>query len=216
MLRVNEIFHSIDGEGPTAGYPSVFVRLQGCDLSCPWCDTLYAQKDDAPGEDIISLSVPEVRETVLSFGCGRATITGGEPLLQKETPDLVRALTSSGMGVTVETNGAHNVRPVQRAGSVVVMDWKMPSSGMEDRMNTLNLGRLRPGDALKCVIGDIDEDMKRVPDLMKRTSAEIYLSPVFGRVEPRDIVETVLEKGWDVRVQIQLHKVIWPADMRGV
>lgn len=216
MLRVNEIFRSLDGEGPTAGLPSVFVRLQGCDLACPWCDTPYARGADYPGEEVEELSVPEVEETVLSFGCARATLTGGEPLLQKDAPELVKALASSGMEVSVETNGAHNIRPVQRRGSTVVMDWKMPSSGMEERMNTLNLGRLRETDVLKCVIGDMDADMRRVPDLMKRTAAKIYLSPVFGKTEPREIAERMLEEAWDVRLQVQLHKVIWPPDMRGV
>lgn len=215
MLRVNEIFHSIDGEGPTAGLPSVFVRLQGCDLNCPWCDTQYARVMFDPSENPEEMDVQLIAEVVRSFGCMRATITGGEPLLQRETPELVRVLLESGIKVSVETNGAHDIQPLLLDGVTIVMDWKMPSSGMDDRMMFKNLGALRDTDVVKCVIGDL-ADLDLIPWLLDKTDARIYLSPVFGKVAPRDIVEKVLDEGWDVRVQVQLHKIIWSPEARGV
>lgn len=212
MLKVNEIFASIEGEGPYAGRPAVFVRLQGCDLNCPWCDTMYAHDPAGEAEE---RSIPEIKNAVLGYGINHATITGGEPLLQEDAPRLIRTLKSAGLTVSVETNGAEWIGKAQAAGAVIVMDWKMPSSGMENQMLEKNLSALYPSDALKCVIGD-ETDLDRVPWLLRKTRAQVFLSTVWGQVDPRKVAERMVREKWEARLQIQLHKIIWPPDMRGV
>ena len=206
-MRVCEIFRSLDGEGPHAGLPSVFVRP----LACPWCDTMYAH--DYGGEE---MDVQQVLGRVQALGGSHATLTGGEPLAQPQAVPLVRALLDRGVAVDVETSGAMDVTPVLLPGATVVMDWKARSSGMEGRMNRENLRRLRALDVVKLVVGEL-ADLGIVPWLRSATCARIYVSPVFGRVAPAELAEAVLAAGWeDVRVQVQLHKVIWEPDRRGV
>lgn len=219
-LIVNEIFMSIDGEGKTAGMLTTFVRLAGCNLRCQWCDTAYAFSKKQ-GENM------EVEDIVERIHTHAVTLTGGEPLAQKEAVKLVDALTKRGIAVNVETNGSKYIVPLFEVTEprlvTVTMDWKLNSSGMESYMHAANLIALRKRDVLKFVVGS-QTDLIRAHDIVKNTpmACRIYLSPVFGAIEPVELVNAVKQwhaEGMDVsriRVQLQLHKIIWEPERRGV
>lgn len=218
VLYVSEIFGSIDGEGITAGGLAVFVRLAGCDLRCAWCDTGYALHRDSGRE----MSVSEIAAQVERIGYRHVTLTGGEPLLQHNTPLLLERLRSGGYEINIETSGAHDIAPYQKKQTVITMDWKPPSSGMTARMLPENLTRLRSCDVLKLVCQK--EDLAWVRHFLRehRLPCFVFLSPVFGAVDPAELVEVLKQLHQDgmdterMRVQIQLHKVIWDPDRRGV
>lgn len=215
-MKINEIFCSINGESRFAGLRTVFIRTFGCNILCNYCDTLYAVK----GNDFKEMTVCEVIEEVDKYECKRVTLTGGEPLMQKDAIDLIDTLIQKGYTVEIETNGAVDLWPIilknYKKKLLITMDWKCPGSDMRYRMIESNLKILRDRDVVKCVVSnkeDLDE-MKRVTSL---TRATVYASPVFGRIEPREIAEYVInEKLNNVVCQLQIHKFIWPADMRGV
>ena len=213
-LKVNEIFHSIQGESTYAGQPCVFVRLTGCNLRCSYCDTIYAYEEGA------IMGMEEIVEKVKSFDCSLIEITGGEPLLQDETPQLIKTLLYSGYTVLLETNGSKDIGKIDRR-CIKIMDIKCPSSGEEKNNDLENLHRLNPGDEVKFVISD-RTDYDFAVDIISRISEEkkseihILFSPCFGRIEPRTLVEWILKDKLDVRLNLQLHKYIWPHDMRGV
>lgn len=212
-MLISEIFESINGESVYSGLRTVFIRTFGCDLRCSYCDSMYAVE----GEDYIEMSVSEVLEAVKAFDCNRVTLTGGEPLLQKDVSTLIERLVGDDYQVEIETNGANVICDYVRDKNVTItMDWKCPSSGMLDRMYEGNLYTLRTKDVLKCVVGstsDLDE-MKRISDL---TEAQIYVSPIFGQIELEDIANYLIDnKLDDVRLQLQLHKIVWDPDKRGV
>lgn len=219
-LTINEIFVSIDGEGLTAGQLTTFVRLAGCNLRCAWCDTAYSlQKTQGK-----PMSVQEVADSITTRA---VTLTGGEPLAHKETVALVRELIKRGHKVNVETNGSKDILPLLQAAPapslLVTMDWKLPSSGMERHMLAENLHHLRKNDVLKLVIGS-QEDLQKAREIVQHSFGNyfVYLSPVFGAIEPVELVEAL--KRWHaesvytdrVRVQVQLHKIIWEPERRGV
>lgn len=216
-MRVIEIFDSIDGEGLRAGELATFIRLAGCNLKCSYCDTAYSIPMDS-GEE---MTIPHILEVVRHIGNKNITLTGGEPLLHEEGFELANALSDAGYRVNVETNGSIDIRFVG-IDSLITMDWKAPSSGMEAAMKASNLEKLTEKDVLKLVIAKSDFDY--VADFLRqhRLPCYIYLSPVFGQVEPKELVEFakhLREIGVDtskLRVQLQLHKFIWPVDMRGV
>lgn len=212
-LYVNEIFYSIDGEGDRAGYPSIFIRLGGCNLRCNYCDTAYALTNG----ECVTMTVNDIIKNVEQYGCKNVTLTGGEPLLQPHSIELLKALKSNGYRTVVETNGSIDVTDALPYCSVC-MDWKIPSSGEHDRMKNSNLSLLRPTDVLKIVIRSID-----IPYVKKFIEANeldcpIYISPVFEEIGLPEIVDVVKEYHGNnrVRMQIQLHKVIWEPDKRGV
>lgn len=220
-LIVNEIFTSIDGEGKTAGMLTTFIRLAGCNLRCKWCDTAYALQK-GQGEP---MSVAAVADAVKTHA---VTITGGEPLEQPAVLELAALLMQRGIAVNVETNGSRSVEPLlalPNADSLllVTLDWKLPGSGMEKCMNPQHFRALRPGDVLKFVVASA-ADLARAREVveMLQPPCYIYLSPVFGAIEPEALVEALKEwhaDGTDVRrmrVQLQLHKIIWAPDRRGV
>lgn len=220
-LIVNEIFTSIDGEGKTAGMLTTFIRLAGCNLRCKWCDTAYALQK-GQGEP---MSVATVADAVQTHA---VTITGGEPLEQPAVLELAALLMQRGIAVNVETNGSRSVEPLlalPHADSLllVTLDWKLPGSGMEKCMNPQHFRALRPGDVLKFVVASA-ADLARAREVveMLQPPCYIYLSPVFGAIEPESLVEALKEwhaAGVDVRrmrVQLQLHKIIWAPDRRGV
>ena len=217
-MRVVEMFDSIDGEGVRAGELAVFVRLAGCNLRCSYCDTEYALHRSA-GEE---MPLQEVLSRILGYGLKNVTVTGGEPLLCAECLPLVQALCAKGCSVNIETNGSLDVAPYAIPGTIICMDWKTPSSGEEDRMCSANLDLLRPQDVLKFVIAE--EDFPCVERILSSHDLPcwVYLSPVFGRVEPEKIVafmKYLHGKGLRtdrLRVQLQLHKYIWPPSARGV
>jgi len=212
MLKVTEIFHSIQGESTHAGRPCVFVRLTGCPLRCTWCDTAYAFYG---GRDFTE---NDVIEQVRAFGCPLVEVTGGEPLSQPEACSLLARLCDEGFEVLLETSGAIDTAGVDRRVRVV-LDVKCPGSGMVERMHWPNLERLASQDEVKFVIKDRGDyewarDLIRRRDLTARCT--VLVSPVFGETDPRQLAEWVLADRLPVRFQLQLHKHVWAPDMRGV
>jgi 7-carboxy-7-deazaguanine synthase len=213
-LKVNEIFYSIQGESSYAGRPCVFVRLTGCNLRCSYCDTQYAYDQ---GKEMALL---EVLERVDSFQCPLVEITGGEPLLQASTPDLIVALLGKGHQVLLETNGTLDVSRVDER-CIKIMDVKCPSSGEHERFDMENLGRLTAGDELKFVLGNREDyEFAREFQTHLRTILTIknviHFSPVYGLMASSSLAEWILTDHLDVRFQLQLHKLIWPDRERGV
>lgn len=212
-LKVNEIFYSIQGESVHAGLPCTFVRLSGCNLRCHYCDTRYAY--DA-GE---TMSIAQIIEQVDAFGCDLVEITGGEPLLQELTPALVDALLGNGYQVLMETNGSLDINRVDRRCSRI-MDIKCPSSGERNQNDPLNLVRLTAHDQVKFVIGDHD-DFLFASQMLSRLPAtmppdRILFSAVSGRMHPDQLARWMLEARIKARLQLQLHRLIWPDQDRGV
>lgn len=212
-LIVNEIFYSIDGEGRRAGCPSIFIRLAGCNLRCNYCDTGYALKLGSG----VRLTIPEILFSIKKYPCKNVTLTGGEPLLQSRAKDLVLALWKEGYSTVIETNGAVRIFDVAQY-AYICMDWKMPSSGMCDAMLEENLKILWRDDALKVVVRK--EDLDYLDDFLKKNTLEcpVYISAVFGEIDLKDIVEFVKNYQGDneIRMQLQMHKIIWNPDERGV
>ncbi len=211
-MRISEIFKSIQGESSSVGIPTVFVRLTGCNLRCKWCDTKYAY------EEGIDLTVDEVIDRVNAFSLLFVQITGGEPMLQDDVYKLMDRLLDLGYKVSLETNGSMDLSNVDKR-VVKIIDIKCPSSGESDKMDFRNISYLTKSDEIKFVIKDRDDYnwAKEIIDrynLIKRCN--ILISPVYGEIEPRELAEWILEDNLNVRLQIQLHKVIWHPEMRGV
>jgi 7-carboxy-7-deazaguanine synthase len=211
-LVVNEIFHSIQGESRHAGRPCVFVRLTGCNLRCVWCDTAYAFEE---GE---GATVGAIADRVASFGTRYVLLTGGEPLLQAGVHDLAAELLDRGCELAIETGGSLDIAPLDRR-VMVVLDLKCPGSGMSGKNRWENLDLLKPSDEIKFVIADrADYDWAREVIAREGLAARcgLLLSPVHGVLSPRALSEWILQDRLPARLQLQLHKYIWPADMRGV
>ena len=208
-MKVNEIFVSIEGEGKRAGELATFIRLTGCNLRCSYCDTAYAFEEGT------EMSVPDILKQVPE-GIPNVTLTGGEPLCQ-EPHELLGALRHH--MVNIETNGSVDLAPYRKYSNVFfTVDYKCPTSGMESRMLEQNFLHLRPGDVLKFVVGSTG-DLETAFDFCReyRPDCQIYISPVFGKIEPAEIVDFMKEKNtvhW--RLQLQLHKFIWNPEQRGV
>jgi 7-carboxy-7-deazaguanine synthase len=210
-MRVTEIFHSLQGEGTRAGLPCVFVRFTGCDLRCTYCDTAYAFHGGR------EMSREEIVAEVERHATRLVLLTGGEPLLQRELPDLARDLLARGREVTVETHGQLPMDPLPE-GVVRIADVKTPGSG-EVATDLGWLARMRAGDEVKFVITS-EEDFRWSLAVIRDHGLEgrvtVLLSPVAGRVEASDLARWMLESGVRARLNLQLHKVIWGPDARGV
>lgn len=218
-MRVAEQFLSINGEGTRAGELAVFVRFPGCNLRCGYCDTRWANEPDCPAEE---LTPEEIDRRVREMGVVNVTLTGGEPLLQPELPRLLALLLRDGaLRVEIETNGAVELAPFCGAPRpVFTMDYKLPSSGCEGAMKPENFALLQRQDTVKFVSGS-RADLDRAREIIRRYDltrrCHVYLSPVFGSIEPAEMVEYMTgHRMNDVRLQIQMHKVIWDPDQRGV
>ena len=213
MLTVNEIFYSIQGESTHAGRPCVFVRLTACDLRCSWCDSPYAFHEGG------KMSIDEVVAEVTRHGCDLVEMTGGEPLLQKALYPLMDRLHEAGLHVLIETGGHRSIEHVP-AFATVVMDVKCPGSGEAAKHDAGNFARLRAHDEVKFVICDrVDYEYARAVLARERLSgrvAGVLFSPVHGALAPKTLSEWVLADHLKVRVQLQAHKYIWGADVRGV
>lgn len=212
VMRITEIFHSIQGESSYAGQPCVFVRLSGCPLRCTWCDTDYAFYG---GQET---SIDDILLKVESYGCRLVEVTGGEPLAQPESLPLMTRLCDAGYTVLLETSGAIDMATVDPRVHVI-LDVKCPGSGMTDRMHWPNLSQLSAKDEAKFVLADrADYDWAREVlvehDLAGRCS--VHFSPVFGSLDLRQLAEWILADRLPVRFQLQMHKYIWAPDMRGV
>ena len=219
MLKVIEIFKSIDGEGIRTGYPVTFIRLQGCNCRCSYCDTKYSYDN----YKYINMTIDEIIKEIRDYKSRRITLTGGEPLYQPEAADLIHKLLEQGFEVNIETNGSIDLEEFLGEDSfhenlIITMDWKSISSNMSQHMVVSNLYNLRKQDVLKFVVGD-DQDLDQMRDIIssKPLKCNIFVSPVFGKIEPREIVEYILDNDLeDVRIQLQLHKIIWNPETRGV
>lgn len=213
MLTINEIFHSIQGESTFAGRPCLFVRLTACDLRCSWCDTPYAFHEGR------KMSIDEVIAEVERVDCPLVEVTGGEPLLQPDVYPLMERILASGRTVLLETGGHRSIAGVP-AGVVRIVDVKCPGSGEADKNDRENLSRVGAQDEVKFVIRDrVDYDFAR--DVLARTGisarvAAVHFSPVHGVLDASVLAGWILEDGLAVRLQLQAHKYIWGADVRGV
>ena len=212
-LKVNEIFYSIQGESVHAGLPCVFIRLTGCNLRCRYCDTQYAFYEGS------NMSVAHILEQVNSLGGDLVEITGGEPLAQEQTPTLVQALLEGGYEVLMETNGSLDIDRVDSRCSRI-MDIKCPSSGEHVKNDPDNLKRLTANDQVKFVIGDRD-DFLFAAQFMSSLPVDLHadrilFSTVADQLSPGQLAAWMLESRIKARLQLQLHKVIWPDRDRGV
>ena len=212
-LHINEIFYSIQGESTHAGRPCVFVRLTGCNLRCKWCDTEYAFFEGR------RMPVAEVAEIIRGYRCDLIEVTGGEPLLQEGVYPLMDALLESGQTVMVETSGASDVSRLDPR-VIKIMDLKCPGSGECARNLWSNLDHLTIRDEIKFVVADRADyewarDTIAARDLAPRVNA-LLLSPVFGQLEPAALAAWILEDRIPARMQLQMHKQIWPGISRGV
>lgn len=212
MIKVNEIFFSIQGESSRAGLPCVFVRLTYCNLRCSYCDTGYAFYE---GSDF---SIDEIVDRVKSYNCNLVEITGGEPLMQNECLDLMKILCDSGFDVMLETGGSLPINSIDPR-VMIIMDFKCPSSGMMKKNLFANIKFLKNNDEVKFVIGDRDdyEWSKKIISMYKLDrKCAILFSVVFGALEPVTLVNWILEDKLDVRFQLQMHKIIWHPETKGV
>jgi 7-carboxy-7-deazaguanine synthase len=214
MLRVTEIFRSLQGESTHAGRPCTFVRLTGCPMRCVWCDSEYTFTG---GEH---MSLEQVLSEVRALGCRLVEVTGGEPLAQREAFALVRRLCDEGYEVLIETGGYVSTEGVDERARII-LDVKCPASGEESRNHWPNLERLRARlDEVKFVIADrADWDYAR--EVIKRYDLEnrswaVLISPVWERVDLREMADWISASGMNVRMQLQMHKHIWGPEARGV
>jgi 7-carboxy-7-deazaguanine synthase len=212
QLLIHEIYRSIQGESTFAGLPCVFVRLAVCDARCVYCDTPHAFNQGQ------NWSANEIINRVLGYQCPLVEITGGEPLLQEEVLPLMTRLADQGLTVLLETSGAHDVGPVDPRVHII-MDLKCPASGECPNNRWENLDQLKPSDQIKFVIGsrgDFDWTVETIGKLQLDQRFTVLLSPVFGIVSPLALAQWLLASRVQVRMQIQLHKVIWDPQTRGV
>ncbi len=219
LFRVAEKFVSINGEGRKAGQPAVFIRLAGCNLSCSYCDTMWANSPDAPH---VLMTEEEIAEYISGTGIKNVTLTGGEPLAHENVRTLLERLSREEIFVEIETNGSMDISVCDDISPrpSVTLDYKLPSSGMEKHMRLENYELLTGCDTVKFVAGS-EEDFERALEIINRYSltekCAVYFSPVFGKIEPRRIVDFMLEHKLNgVNMQLQLHKFIWDPEKRGV
>ena len=212
MIKINEIYLSVQGESTYTGLPCIFIRLTGCNLRCSWCDTAYAFHEGK------NMSIDEILQKVANFGIHLVEITGGEPLMQDNVYILMRRLIESGYKVMLETGGSISLERVPKE-VIKIMDLKCPGSGEQEKNNLDNLKLLVPHDEVKFVILD-KKDYEWSRDIIKRykinETAHILISPVFDKLELKEIVKWILKDRLPVRLQTQLHKIIWDKNTIGV
>lgn len=223
MYKVVEIFNSIEGEGKRSGRPATFIRLAGCNLRCSYCDTEYAQNECESNE----MSLPEIIEK-----CDKkaVTITGGEPLIHQGIVELVNALLADNHEVNIETNGSVDIMDLLNEAQIhsedklfFTIDYKLSSSKMTDKMLWNNFENLMPEDVIKFVVGS-DEDFSQMLDVVKKLKAlyspmpKIYIGCVFGKYDLKNLTEKIVGEPMldDANLQLQIHKIIWSPNERGV
>jgi 7-carboxy-7-deazaguanine synthase len=211
-MKINEIFKSIQGESTFAGLPCVFIRTTGCNLRCRWCDTSYAFYDGT------EMDLESILQRVRDYRCDLIELTGGEPLVQKETPLLIKKLLDEGYRVLIETGGSLDIG-VLDPRATVIMDIKCPGSDMTHAMRWENLQQLKPADEVKFVIADRTDYLWAKTIVERHALADrhsVLFSPVFGMMEPRQLAAWILEDALKVQLQLQIHKYIWEPETRGV
>ncbi len=218
-FRLAEHFISINGEGQSAGELALFLRFTGCNLRCDWCDTSWACDKNAQHETASLSRIAEIAEDALSHGVRNVTLTGGEPLLQPNISEVIGKLSELGLQTEIETNGSVPLNDFcAEHRPKFTMDYKLPSSRMEQHMCTDNFQLLRERDTVKFVCASRG-DVLRAKEIAEKYNPQcpLYLSPVFGRIEPAEIVRIMKEQQMGgFRLQLQLHKFIWPPEMCGV
>jgi len=210
LMKINEIFFSLQGEGLLVGTPTIFVRTTGCNLRCTYCDTQYAYEKGT------EMPLQKILNKIRIYPCSDVCITGGEPLMQKETPVLIDELLRRDYRVCLETNGSYRIHPlIGRKSLVVSLDVKCPSSGSNEQMVLENIGFLRKKDQLKFIIKD-KNDYEYTKKILSHYSpiCTVFFQPVWG-TDPKRLVSWVLNDGLSVRLSLQLHKLIW-GTKRGV
>lgn len=210
-MRITEIFFSIQGESSHVGRPCVFVRLTGCNLRCVWCDSEYT----FTGGD--RMSIEEILAQVASYGCRLVEITGGEPLAQAESFELIRRLCEAGYEVLIETSGSIDITPVDPRAKII-LDIKCPGSGEVEKNLWANLDELRPHDEIKFVLAD-RADYEWARSMIQERKLDrwiVLLSPVWGQLDLKPLADWMLADRVPARLQTQLHKHIWGADVHGV
>lgn len=216
-MRVVEKFVSINGEGIRSGELAVFIRFANCNLRCSYCDTKYSFINPIYTEE----SIDELVKYVKSTGVKNVTLTGGEPLIQNEIKELMIELSNIGNRIEIETNGSINIAPYLNIPNVTfTLDYKLKGSGMEMYMDLTNYDLLRKNDVIKFVVSDYD-DLEKTKEIIKKydliNKANCLISPVWGRIEFEEIVNFLKDnKLNDVKMQLQIHKIIWDKDKRGV
>ena len=213
QLIVSEIYLSLQGESTLAGLPCVVVRLVGCNLECSWCDTLHAREETGT-----VMTISEILAKVESLGCKRVELTGGEPLMQPASADLLTEFCQAGYQTMIETNGSYDISKIDPRIKRIV-DIKCPDSLMQNHNLISNLDILTANDEVKCVIAsrkdfDFAVELVNSCDLLKKCS--VIFSPVWDKATPAELSDWILESKLDIRLGLQLHKIIWPEIDRGV
>ena len=219
-FKVVEIFESINGEGRRVGQLAIFIRLQKCNLNCSYCDTRWANGDDAP---YTLMSEDEIYDRILKSGIKNITLTGGEPLLHKDVEILLEKIGENpNLSLEIETNGSIELEKFSKLKNppLFTMDYKLPSSKMENKMCLGNFKYLTSKDTVKFVVGTI-EDLKKAKEIIERYSligkCAVYFSPVFNSIDPIEIVKFMKENRLNgVNLQLQIHKFIWDPKSKGV
>ena len=220
MFPIIEQFLSVDGEGPTAGRLAAFVRFQGCNLRCSWCDTTYSFEQ----ENVTAYrTAEEIYKIIKESGASCVTLTGGEPLLQPEIGSLLKILNEDDSLLThIETNGSVDITPFveEFPNLCFIVDYKLEGSNMTAQMNENNLTAVRPVDTYKFVVSSL-ADLQQATDVIRKNRlcerTQVFFSPVLGKIEPAEIVEFMKTERLDkVRLQLQLHKIIWDPAQKGV
>lgn len=215
-LNISEIFYSIQGEGTRAGLPCVFIRLQGCNFRCSWCDTPYAL--EIKQEEKL-MTFAEIISEIEQYNCNFIEFTGGEPLQQRAVVDLINYFANKEKTVAIETNAYHSFAPIHKR-VIKIMDIKCPGSKMEKFNNFNNLQYLTKNDEIKFVVLD-KNDFDFALETIKKYKLEeivdtILFSPVFGKCQPIDLANWILSTHKNYRMQLQIHKYIWHPNTRGV
>ena len=212
MLKINEIFYSIQGESSLAGLPCIFIRLTYCNLRCAYCDTEYAFYE---GTDY---TIEEILAEIKKYNCKLVEVTGGEPLVQKEVLPLMKILCNSGYNVIIETGGSLSIKEIDKRVKII-MDLKCPSSKMAEKNLYENIDVLKLNDEVKFVIGnrqDYDWSKNVIIQYRLTEKCSVLFSNVFEELKPIQLAEWILEDNLKVRFQIQMHKYIWDPKKRGV
>ena len=209
-MNINEIFYSIQGEGRWAGLPNIFIRVTGCNLRCSYCDTKYAYND---GKE---MSIKEIMNFINKYPCRYVCITGGEPLLQTETLELINTIIKKKYKISIETNGSINIEKLVNKKSLMIsLDIKCPSSNMNDKMHLENISLLKKGDQLKIIIQN-KEDYNYAKKIIQKyePTCHVFFQPVWA-TNPKNLASWILGDGLNVKFGLQIHKMIW-GDVKGV